>query len=61
MSLHGITKGTPLEKMAEMMALGEAKGTMMYYTLARLAKMTWLNSLLKRLIRKLFMPVSMQR
>ena len=38
MSLHGITKGTPLEKMAEMMALGEAKGTMMYYTLARLAK-----------------------
>ncbi|WP_296769157.1 rubrerythrin [Selenomonas sp.] len=38
MSLHGLTKGTPFEKAAEMMALGEAKGTMMYYTLARLAK-----------------------
>ncbi len=37
MSLHGITKGTPLEKMAEMMALGEAKGTMMYYTLCQRA------------------------
>ncbi|MBR1886521.1 MAG: rubrerythrin, partial [Schwartzia sp.] len=38
MSLHGITKGTPLEPIAEMMAKGEANGTMMYYALARLAK-----------------------
>ena len=38
MSLYGVAKGTPLEKIAEMMALGEAKGTMMYYALARLAK-----------------------
>lgn len=38
MSLHGQTKGTQFEKITEMMALGEATGTMMYYTLARLAK-----------------------
>ena len=37
-SLHGIAKGTSLEKITEMMALGEAKGTMMYYALARLAR-----------------------
>ena len=37
-SLHGLTKGTPLEKMTTMLALGEAKGTMMYYALARLAR-----------------------
>ncbi|MBQ7652451.1 MAG: hypothetical protein IJS15_15945 [Victivallales bacterium] len=37
-SLHGIAKGTAMEKTAEMMALGEAKGTMMYYALARLAR-----------------------
>ena len=38
MSLHNIAKGTPFEKISEMLALGEAKGTMMYYALARLAK-----------------------
>ncbi|MBQ9452781.1 MAG: hypothetical protein IJU65_05755 [Desulfovibrio sp.] len=38
MSLHGLTKGTGLEKVAETLALGEAHGVMMYYTLARLAK-----------------------
>ena len=37
-SLHGLVKGTAMEKMAEMMALGKAKGTMMYYALARLAR-----------------------
>ena len=29
MSLHGITKGTPLENMDEMMAMGDATGAMM--------------------------------
>lgn len=38
MSLHGVTLGTPFEKMAEMLAMGEANGVMMYYSLARLAK-----------------------
>ena len=38
MSLHGITKGTAFEKIVNMMAAGEANGTMMYYSLARLAK-----------------------
>ncbi|MBQ9407616.1 MAG: hypothetical protein IJU37_12880 [Desulfovibrio sp.] len=38
MSLHGATKGTNLEKIAETLALGEAHGVMMYYSLARLAK-----------------------
>ena len=38
MSLHGLTKGTSLEKTAETLALGEAHGVMMYYALARLAK-----------------------
>ncbi|MBQ7607793.1 MAG: hypothetical protein IJU76_07460 [Desulfovibrionaceae bacterium] len=38
MSLHGVTKGTGLEKIAETLALGEAHGVMMYYALARLAK-----------------------
>ena len=37
MSLHGITKGTKLEQMVQMMAQAEANGTMMYYALARLA------------------------
>ena len=50
MSLHGIVKGTPLEKMAEMMALGEAKGTMMYYALARLAKEQGLEDVSKEFI-----------
>lgn len=38
MSMHGLTKGTPLEQLSEMMAKAEANGTMMYYALARLAK-----------------------
>ena len=38
MSIYGQTKGTPLEQLSEMMAKAEANGTMMYHTLARLAK-----------------------
>ena len=38
MSLHGATKGSKLEQIAEMLAQGEAKGVMMYYSLARLAQ-----------------------
>ena len=38
MSLHGATKGTKLEPISDMLAKGEACGTMMYYALARLAK-----------------------
>ena len=37
-SIHGLTKGTELEKMASMLAQGEAKGAMMYYALANLAR-----------------------
>ncbi len=37
-SVYGLVIGTSLEKTAEMMALAEAKGTMMYYALARLAR-----------------------
>ena len=37
-SLHGLTKGTELEPMIKQAMLAEANGTMMYYTLARLAK-----------------------
>lgn len=37
-SLHGLAKGTDLEKMTAMMAQGEAKGAMMYYALANLAR-----------------------
>ena len=37
-SLHGLTKGTALEKTTAMLAQGEAKGAMMYYALANLAK-----------------------
>lgn len=37
-SLHGLTKGTELEKTAAMLAQGEAKGAMMYYALANLAR-----------------------
>lgn len=36
-SLHGLTKGTDLEKMIETIAQAEANGVMMYYALARLA------------------------
>lgn len=38
MSLHGVTKGTSLEKTVETLAMGEAHGVMMYYALARLAR-----------------------
>ena len=37
-SLHGIVRGTPLEKSIEMLAHGEAKGAMMYCALANLAR-----------------------
>ena len=37
-SIHGMTKGTSLEKMTSMLAQAEAKGVMMYYALARLAE-----------------------
>lgn len=37
-SIHGLTKGTDLEKTASMLAQGEAKGAMMYYALANLAR-----------------------
>lgn len=37
-SLHGLAKGTQFETMSAMLAQGEAKGTMMYYALARLAR-----------------------
>jgi len=37
-SLHGLTKGTPLENQTLMLAQGEAKGAMMYYALANLAR-----------------------
>ena len=37
-SMHGLTRGTPLKKKTAMLAQDEAKGVMMYYSLARLAK-----------------------
>ena len=37
-SLHGLTRGTDLEKMTAMMAQAEARGAMMYYALANLAR-----------------------
>ena len=36
--MHGLTRGTPLKKKTAMLAQDEAKGVMMYYSLARLAK-----------------------
>ena len=50
MSLHGLTKGTPLEQLSEMMAKAEANGTMMYYALARLAKEQGLEDVSKTFI-----------
>ena len=50
MSLHGLTKGTPLEPISEMMAKAEANGTMMYYALARLAKEQGLTDVSKTFI-----------
>jgi len=37
-NIHGLTKGTELEKMVSMLAQGEAKGAMMYYALVNLAR-----------------------
>ena len=37
-TLHGLTEGTAFETMTVNTALGEAKGAMMYYALARLAR-----------------------
>jgi rubrerythrin len=42
-SIHGLAKGTDLEPVMAAMAQGEANGTMMYYSLARLAKEQGLN------------------
>ncbi|MBP3722994.1 MAG: rubrerythrin [Selenomonadaceae bacterium] len=50
MSLHGLTKGTNLESISEMLAKGEAMGTMMYYALARLAKEQGLDDVSKDFI-----------
>ena len=49
-SLHGLVKGTSLEKMCVMMAQGEAKGTMMYYALACLAKEQGLDEVSEKFI-----------
>ncbi len=49
-SLHGLTKGTELEQAMEALALAEAKGVMMYYALARLAKEQGLNEVAAELI-----------
>ena len=49
-SLHGLTKGTELEKTIKAMAQGEANGTMMYYALARLAKEQGFDEVSEKLI-----------
>ena len=49
-SLHGVTLGTPLETMTSMLAQGEAKGVMMYYALARLAREQGLEDASKKFI-----------
>ncbi len=38
MTIHGKTKGTPLQAAVERLATGEAMGGMMYYALARIAE-----------------------
>ena len=62
-SLHGVTRGTPLETMTSMLAQSEAKGVMMYYALARLARDQGLGDASKSSsrpqIRKPIMPGSM--
>lgn len=50
MSLHGLTKGTPLEKTMAALAQAEANGVMMYYALARLAKEQGLDDVAETLI-----------
>lgn len=49
-SLYGITKGTPFEKMVDMMAAGEANGVKMYYALARIAREQGLDDVAEKLI-----------
>lgn len=49
-SMYGLTKGTPLETMTSMLAQGEAKGVMMYYALARLAREQGLEDAAKKFI-----------
>ena len=46
-SLHGLTKGTPLEGTVKAVMQAEANGTMMYYALARLAKEQGLDEVAK--------------
>ncbi len=50
MSLHGLTKGTELEKSVAALAQAEANGVMMYYALARLAKEQGLDDVAETLI-----------
>jgi len=50
MSLHGLTKGTPLEKAVGALAQGEANGVMMYYALAQLAKEKGMDDVAETLI-----------
>lgn len=50
MSLHGLTKGTPLEKAIAAVAQAEANGVMMYYALAQLAKEQGLDDVAETLI-----------
>ena len=49
-SLHGLTKGTPLEGTVKAVMQAEANGTMMYYALARLAKEQGLDEVAKTFI-----------
>ena len=49
-SMYGLTNGTPLETMTSMLAQGEAKGVMMYYALARLAREQGLEDASKKFI-----------
>lgn len=49
-SLHGLTKGTELEKTVAALAQSEANGTMMYYALARLAKEQGLEEVAEKFI-----------
>ncbi len=50
-SIYGQVKGTSLEKTAEMMALCEAKGMMMYYALARLAREQGMDDVAEKFIK----------
>ena len=50
MSLHGLTKGTPLEQSVAAVAQAEANGVMMYYALAQLAKEKGMDDVAETLI-----------